>query len=123
MGQSNVLPETQRRLRGHNFYPPKAQRAAVPALGASAGEALEEKVVHLHYFLGSADWFIVEVDWTTGEGWGFADLGLGHGEWGYIALTELEELRTTRGLPQVVERELDWEPVPFGQTRAARAAR
>ena len=51
----------------------------------------DEAVVHLHYFSGAADWFITEKDIDGGidQAFGFAELGFGHGELGYISIREL----------------------------------
>ena len=51
----------------------------------------DEAVVHLHYFRGGADWFITEKDIDGGidQAFGFAELGFGHGELGYISIREL----------------------------------
>jgi len=51
-------------------------------------------VAHLHFFLGAADWWIVEKDADTdGEGQvqalGIADLGMGCRELGYISIPEI----------------------------------
>lgn len=51
----------------------------------------DEAIVHLHYFRGGADWFITEKDIDGGidQAFGFAELGFGHGELGYISIREL----------------------------------
>jgi len=54
-------------------------------------------VAHLHYFLGSADWWIVEKDSDPDsagqiQAFGIADLGMGP-ELGYISIPELLEVR------------------------------
>jgi hypothetical protein len=101
--------ETLRHLRGHDFYPPVEDMAAWPALHATDdGGALGDKPLQAHYFQGSMDWYIAEYDPKTKEAFGWADLGLGHGEWGYIQLDDIEELRGQMGLP--IERDLDFKP-------------
>ena len=99
------LVETQRRIRGHNFYAPKAVMKKVPALGATEDVPFEEKKFHLHYFAGgAANWYIAEVDPSTGRAFGLMDpSGRGHGSWGYVDLRELEAVNL--GGYRVVERD------------------
>jgi len=84
--------ETHKRIRGHNFYAPKAVMKKVPALGATEDVPFEDKKFHLHYFTGGAsNWFIAEVDPATGRAFGLMDpSGRGDGSWGYVSLPELE---------------------------------
>ena len=97
------LPETQRKRRGHNFYPPKAVLSKIPALYETDGVPAAEQKIHAHYFVGGQDWFISELNPENGLAFGYADLGMGGGEWGYISLPELEAAKG-RGW-QVVERD------------------
>ncbi|GAA4032716.1 hypothetical protein GCM10023063_15050 [Arthrobacter methylotrophus] len=99
------LVETQRRIRGHNFFAPKAIMSKVPALGATENVPLEEKKFHLHYFAGgAANWYIAEVDPATGRAFGLMDpSGRGRGSWGYVDLRELEAVNL--GGFRVVERD------------------
>lgn len=46
--------ETQRKIRGHNFYAPKKVLSKVPALGSTEDIPFEEKKFHLYYFAGGA---------------------------------------------------------------------
>lgn len=98
--------ETQRNRRGHDFYPPAEQMAVWPKLYATEDIAPADKPVMAHYFQGGADWYVTEYDPMENEAFGYADLGLGHGEWGYIPLGDVEELRGQFGLP--IERDLDF---------------
>ncbi|MBG0738825.1 DUF2958 domain-containing protein [Paeniglutamicibacter antarcticus] len=84
--------EPNRKIRGHNFYAPKAVLSKVPALGATEDTPLEEKKFHLHYFTGgAANWYIAEYDPATGKAFGLMDpSGRGDGSWGYVSLPELE---------------------------------
>jgi hypothetical protein len=86
------LAETQRKIRGHNFYAPKAILSKVPALGATENIPFEEKKFHLHYFTGgAANWYIAEFDPKTGKAFGLMDpSGRGDGSWGYVDLPDLE---------------------------------
>ncbi len=103
------LLETQRRLRGHNFWPRDVHKW--PALYSNEGTPLAEQPFVAHYFVGGADWYVSELDHNTGEAFGYADLGFGEGEFGYIDLVELESVHLRpNGFPQVVERDLDFVP-------------
>lgn len=56
-------------------------------------DGVKNKTIHLHYFIGRCDWWIVEKDIDLdGEGqiqaFGYADLGYGP-ELGYISLKEI----------------------------------
>jgi hypothetical protein len=103
--------QTQRQRRGHDFYPPDQQAAAIPRLYGTEDTAAGEKVLHLHYVAGGCDWWIAEYDPATGAAFGYASLGdPACAEWGYLHLPELEQGNAASGLV-VVERDLDWTPV------------
>jgi hypothetical protein len=97
--------ETQRKIRGHNFYAPKKVLSKVPALGATEDIPFEEKKFHLHYFAGGAsNWYIAEMDPATGKAFGLMDpSGRCKGSWGYVSLPELEAVNV--GGYRVVERD------------------
>lgn len=105
------LPEPHRERRGHDFWPPAAELATIPALYETddAGP-LGDRVVHLHYFVGGCDWWLIEVDVPEGRGFGYVRLGSDHGaEWGYVDLHDLARILVTRvNFP--VERDLHWRP-------------
>ncbi|HUY98602.1 MAG TPA: DUF2958 domain-containing protein [Verrucomicrobiae bacterium] len=123
MAVTTRLPETQRRRRGHNFYPPKAVAARIPRLYGTEDVSLADKVIHLHYFSPSCDWWIAELDPETGEAFGFACLNgdRAMAEWGYVSLPELEAVNIRRPLfagasyDIVVERDRGWTPQPFAR--------
>jgi hypothetical protein len=104
--------ETLRGARGHDFYPDDFN--SWPDLYETDGQpgGLGEKAFVAHYFTANADWYICEYDPTTGEAFGYADLGTGHGEYGYIDLNELEQFRSFSfaggNFPALVERDLDF---------------
>jgi hypothetical protein len=115
-----ILAETQRKRRGHNFYPPKAVARKVPALRATEGQ--DDPMVHLHYFGGSADFFITEFDPETGMAFGLADLFGDGGELGSIYLPELEAVSVRGGLT-IIERDCYWDPVPLSMVRVRAGSR
>lgn len=95
------------RQRGHAFYPSDDVLAEIPGPYQTEHIPLDDKILHLHYFCGGADWYVVELNAETKEAFGWAELIPGCGEWGYFSLSELAELRIG---PFVVERDLDWLP-------------
>ena len=99
------MEETQRKRRGHRFLPPKSVQ--VPMLMTTTGTAMADKVIPLHYFCASGDWYIAEADFSTGEAFGYAKLAAmpEMAEWGYIDLNELEQLNVHHGLV-IVQRDV-----------------
>jgi hypothetical protein len=45
-------------------------------------------MLHLHYFAGGCDWWIIEYDPATGDAFGYAWLGNTCAEWGHLDLPE-----------------------------------
>lgn len=109
--------ETLRRRRGHNFFPPKSIAKKIPAIGTTDGQG-DSALVHLHYFVGSADWFITELNPETGVAFGWAEILPGGGELGYVSLPELESVLAKGMWP--VERDLYWDVRPLREVLAAR---
>ena len=74
--------------------PSKDRLSRIPKLYETEHIPLQEKLIHLHFFIGSCDWYIAEFD---GEGifWGFAILNhdFQNAEWGYISLSELKSIK------------------------------
>lgn len=99
--------ETLRSRRGHDFLPPEAN--TWPDLYETDSGDIPNKPFVARYFLGRAEWLVAEIDQSTGEAFGYADLGQGHGEFGYFDLKELEQLKAGP-LQQPIERDLDFEP-------------
>ncbi len=42
--------------------PNKERLARIPRIGETEPIALRDKIVHLHFFLGGCDWYVVEFD-------------------------------------------------------------
>jgi len=83
-------------------------------------EKTPDPMVVVKYFspYSQAVWYVTEFDGKdTMFGW--ADLGFGEGELGYISLQELSEVNRN-GLP-LVERDLHWKPRPLSQAKQERA--
>jgi hypothetical protein len=66
----------------------------MPATGEQEGLG-KQAVVHLHYFHGASDWYILEKDIEDGvsQAYGYALLNGDHenAEYGYVSITELVE--------------------------------
>jgi len=60
--ESGLEPLQADDIRGHSFYPADRLMERVPRLYATEEVDLEGKVVHLHYFVGGCDWYVMEVD-------------------------------------------------------------
>ncbi len=74
-----------------------------------------ETIAHLHFFVGSCDWWIVEKDADTDhagqvQAFGIADLGMGYRELGYISIPEL--------LANGAELDLHYRPKTIGEILA-----
>lgn len=105
--------ETQKRRRGHRFYPPKAVQRKIPALYGTEQVPTGEKVAHVHYFTPSRDIYVVELDPATGRALALVAEG-GLYEWGYVSLPEMEAVNVR--VPNfpfgvIVERDCYWTPV------------
>lgn len=102
---------TTDRMRGHRFYPSDEVLANIPGLYETEDIRLDDKVLHLHYFVGGSDWYIAELDPETGEAFGWAQMAPGCGEWGYISLPELAAVQARAfGMVLPVERDLHFTP-------------
>ncbi len=92
--------------------PSKAELDRLPRLYSNHDTGLEDIVIHMHFFLGSADWYAAEFD---GEDIFFGYVNLGdpqNAEWGNFSLTELDEINVN-GIQ--VDRDLHWQPKKFSQ--------
>ena len=104
--------DSQRARRGHDFYP---AADSIPVLYATEDTRGAEKIIHAHYFHGGNDWFIAEYDPHTGRAFGHTTLAADtwRAEWGYIDLIDMEAMVDRNG--GIIERDLDWEPIPFSE--------
>ncbi|MCK5743485.1 MAG: DUF2958 domain-containing protein [Caldisericia bacterium] len=88
--------------------PTPQQLNQLPKLYETEHIPLQDKVVQMHFFLGSCDWYIVEYD---GEDlfWGFAILNddLQMSEWGYFSFQELKRVLICF---VEVDRDIYWKP-------------
>jgi hypothetical protein len=78
-------------------------KKALPPLYSSEDVRCEDKEVIVKFFnpLGSQTWEIVEGSEQVDGDWiffGFCDLGMGMPEWGYVTLSQLEEIKLPMGM-------------------------
>ena len=103
--------------------------ATTPALYAQDGKGLDA-IVHAHYFVGPADWWVTEYSPAEDEAFGFVCTGHApSAEFAYIAMAALEQYRlplrilglprSARGPAAVVEYETHWTPQPLREALAA----
>ena len=98
-----------------NIPTPK-RLSKIPKLYETEYIPAEEKMIHLHFFLGGCDWFIAEFD---GEDTFFCFAILNgdweYAEWGYASFQELKELRVARIFQIDCELEKYWKVRPFSE--------
>ena len=88
----------------------KTVAKTLPALGATSEKSAERIKVPLKLFnpCGSQTWFIVEYDPSEDLAFGWADLGMGCPELGYISIAELRAVKVPPfGLG--IERDIHWD--------------
>ncbi|MGA5819898.1 hypothetical protein ACPC54_18800 [Kitasatospora sp. NPDC094028] len=131
-GPWEVMPEIHRDLRQDDFYPPFHELALIPALNATGGIPQDARTLHIHYRapVEDYDWYVAELDPTTGKAYGWHRCGTLLGQWGEFLLGELEEcvlaprlMRRPRGRvqgPLLVERDPHFVATPAGLCLPAR---
>lgn len=73
--------------------PDKNRLSNIPRLYETEHVPLEDKLIHLHFFMGGCDWYIAEYD-RHDLMWGFVILNdLLNAEWGYISFSELKSVK------------------------------
>ena len=94
--------------------PTEDRLSRIPKLYETEHVPLQEKLIHLHFFIGSCDWYVAEYD---GEDlfWGFAILNddFQNAEWGYISFSVLKAINVGGWL------EIDCELEEFWKVRKA----
>jgi hypothetical protein len=103
-----LFPQGQSfRQRRHYDFITKSMISSIPPLYATEHIPAAQKMIYAHYFIASCDWYVAELDPSTGDAFGYADLGCG--EWGSFNLVELESLLVHKFM--VIDRELDFTPI------------
>lgn len=77
--------------------PGKEELAGLPAFYSTENVPPEEKMIHMHFFIGGCDWYAAEYDPQTRTFFGFAILNgdYDNAEWGYFSLAELCDLKVS----------------------------
>ena len=88
---------------------PSTERLSkIPRLYETENIRTQDKLIHLHFFIGACDWFIAEYD---GQDlfWGFAILNQDYemAEWGYVSFSELKSI-SVKGIEIDCEVEEAW---------------
>ena len=88
--------------------PSKERLAKIPGLYETEGIELKDKLIYLHFFIGSCDWYISEFD-QEDIFFGYAILNNDQdmAEWGYVFFNEMREIKV-QGVFEV-ECEVDWQ--------------
>ena len=75
--------------------PTDKELSSIPAFYTTESVSLKEKMIHMHFFIGGCDWYVVEYDPERQTFFGFAILNNDYymAEWGYFSLQELSELK------------------------------
>lgn len=103
----------------------RPQRA--PGLYQTENLKDSQKLVCEHYFVGSADWFVIEYDPIDDICFGYARILKDCGEFGYFSMKELDELvvktpikigAIETSFQSVVERDEFWRPKAITQVIA-----
>ncbi len=84
----------------------------IPQLYATENIPIEQKEIHLHFFIRNSHWYIAEYDPEERLFFGYTILNgdTWNAEWGYTSLDELLSI-DLRGIR--VERDLAWKRKPF----------
>jgi len=87
--------------------PTKERLNEMPKLYETDHIQTKDKIIHLHFFFGTCDWFISEFD-GNGTFFGFAILNgnFEMAEWGYISIDSLKEIKINN---QQIENDANWQ--------------
>jgi hypothetical protein len=93
-----------------------------PKLYTTETQERQAVLAYAHYFVGSADWYVLEYDPQNDICFGYARIIKGCGEYGYFSMKELESLRVktpisiggiTTSYNSLVEFDKYWHPSPI----------
>ena len=89
--------------------PSEEELRKLPKLYETEKVSLENKIIHMHFFIGGCDWYVAEYTQSERLFFGYAILNndLQNSEWGYISYDELRGIRI-RGIE--IDRDLYWKP-------------
>ena len=103
--------------------PTKERLDRIPKLYETEHIPLEDKLIHLHFFIGGCDWYIAEFDGKE-LFWGFAIINndLEMAEWGYISFSELKSIKVNGWLEVDCELKEYWKIRPAKEVERIRVA-
>jgi hypothetical protein len=97
--------------------PSEERLSRIPRIKETEPIPLRDKLVHLHFFMGGCDWYVVEYD---GENlfFGYAILNndYDNAEWGYVSFQELKRINIS-GIEVDCEKEEFWDMRKAGEIR------
>ena len=87
----------------------------LPKLYETDNKKLEDIIIHMHFFIGSCDWYMAEYSSPERLFFGYAILNndIDNSEWGYISFDELCSIKTKLGIE--VDRDLYWTAKRAGE--------
>ena len=103
--------------------PTKERLNRIPKLYVTEDIPLQDKPIHLHFFIADCDWFVAEHE--DGMFWGFVILNgdTVNAEWGYFGLEEMKEKKVNHWLEIVCETEDVWKVRKASEIDKIREAR
>ena len=103
--------------------PTKERLDKIPRFCETEATPLQEKFIHLHFFIGGCDWYIAEYDGKD-LFFGFAILNNDYemAEWGYVSFRELKSIKVDGWLEVDCELEEIWTPKRAGGIEQIRIA-
>ena len=89
--------------------PSKERLDRIPKLYETENIPLQDKLIHLHFFIADCDWYVAEYE--EGMFWGFVILNgdTVNAEWGYFGLEEMKEIKVNSWLEIDCETEDAWK--------------
>lgn len=98
--------------------PTEHELRQLPRLYSTENVPAADKIIHMHFFLGSSDWFAVEYDGEdTFFGFAIVNDDEANAEWGYFSLSELAAINF---LGFEIDRDVYWKPVRAGDVNVLR---
>ena len=96
--------------------PTKEQLSKIPRLYETEHIPAEEKIIHAHFFIGSADWFVAECDAAGEICFCFTILNDPRdAEWGYVSISELKAI----SIGDIeIDFDLYWSPCQANEVRS-----
>jgi hypothetical protein len=95
--------------------PTQERLARIPRLYETESTPIKDKLIYLHFFIGSCDWYVAEYD---GDdlffGYAILNNDTDNAEWGYVSFAELKSL-CIHGIEIDCELAEHWPPTPVSQ--------